>query len=403
MQAVLRPRTEETEQRAEPVLAGAVERLRWGGGHVLVAALGSAWLLLVAGAALGLVHALRTGDAGQVGRLIGATLAQVPAVWVLGALAAALVGAVPRLVAAAWAVLAVCLLLGQVGQLLSLPDWVLDASPFQHVRQRAGAPPDPRRWCCCSPWPRRWPRSAPPASAAATSAEAWAAQSRPASWASSAIWVRLSRSSLVMRARCGSSRSPRTCRARRRSPALVRPRATASDHVRLPLGERREVAARGPARHEPPSAANRAMSRRITAGDRIGSPAATRRTASTIRAGGVSLSRKPLAPARSARSTFSSASKVVSTITSGGSGRRRSAAVALMPVHAGHPDVHQHHVRRVPVSAAATSSPSPASPTTSIPSAPSSIIAQPAADQRVVVDDEDPDRARLTPATAATP
>ena len=133
VQAVLRARTEETEQRAEPVLAGAVRRLRWGGGHVLVAALGSAWLLLVAGVALGLVHAWRTGDTGQIGRLIGATLAQVPAVWVLGALAAALVGAVPRLVAAAWAVLAVCLLLGQVGQLLSLPDWVLDASPFQHA------------------------------------------------------------------------------------------------------------------------------------------------------------------------------------------------------------------------------------------------------------------------------
>jgi ABC-2 type transport system permease protein len=133
VQAVLRARTEETEQRAEPVLAGAVRRLRWGGGHVLVAALGSAWLLLVAGAALGLVHAWRTGDGGQTGRLIGATMAQVPAVWVLGALAAALVGAVPRLVAAAWAVLALCLLLGQVGQLLSLPDWVLDASPFQHA------------------------------------------------------------------------------------------------------------------------------------------------------------------------------------------------------------------------------------------------------------------------------
>jgi ABC-2 type transport system permease protein len=132
VQAVLRARTEETAQRAEPVLAGATSRLRWGGGHVLVAALGSAWLLLVAGAALGLLHALRTGDAGQFGRLVGATTAQVPAAWVLGALAAALVGAVPRLVAAAWGVLAGCLLLGQVGQLLSLPDWVLDLSPFQH-------------------------------------------------------------------------------------------------------------------------------------------------------------------------------------------------------------------------------------------------------------------------------
>jgi ABC-2 type transport system permease protein len=132
VQAVLRARAEETAGRAEPVLAGATGRLRWAGGHVLVAALGSAWLLLVAGAALGLMHALRTGDAGQVGRLIGATTAQVPAVWVLGALAVALLGAVPRLVAVAWAVLAGCLLLGQVGQLLSLPDWVLDVSPFQH-------------------------------------------------------------------------------------------------------------------------------------------------------------------------------------------------------------------------------------------------------------------------------
>ena len=130
---MLRARTEETAQRAEPVLAAGTDRLRWGGAHVLIAALGSAWLLAVAGAALGLVHALRTGDLGQVGVLLGATLAQVPAVWVLGALAVALAGAVPRLIAAAWAVLAGCLLLGQIGQLLSLPDWLLDVSPFRHA------------------------------------------------------------------------------------------------------------------------------------------------------------------------------------------------------------------------------------------------------------------------------
>jgi ABC-2 type transport system permease protein len=133
VQAVLRARAEETAQRAEPVLAAGTERLRWAGAHVLIAALGSGWLLLVSGVALGLVHSLRTGDPGQVGALTGATLAQLPAVWVLGALAAALAGAVPRLVALAWGALAGCLLLGQIGQLLGLPGWLLDASPFQHA------------------------------------------------------------------------------------------------------------------------------------------------------------------------------------------------------------------------------------------------------------------------------
>ena len=75
--------------------------------------------------------------------------------------------------------------------------------------------------------------------------------------------------------------------------------------------------------------------------------AATRRTACTISAGGVSLSRKPPAPARSARSTCSSASKVVSTSTSGGSRRGAQRLGGGQPVHPGHPDVHQHHVRGV--------------------------------------------------------
>lgn len=137
VQAVLLARAEETAQRVEPLLAAGTDRLRWAGAHVLVAALGSAWLLGVAGAALGVVHGRRTEDAGQVGVLTGAALAQAPAAWVLGALAAALAGALPRLVAAAWAALAGCLLLGQVGELLSLPGWLLDVSPFQHA---GGAP-----------------------------------------------------------------------------------------------------------------------------------------------------------------------------------------------------------------------------------------------------------------------
>src|ERR1700761_5749107 len=47
--------------------------------------------------------------------------------------------------------------------------------------------------------------------------------------------------------------------------------------------------------------------------------------------GGASFSRKPLAPARSAPSTFSSASNVVRTMTSGGWVMLRSRRVALIP------------------------------------------------------------------------
>ena len=64
--------------------------------------------------------------------------------------------------------------------------------------------------------------------------------------------------------------------------------------------------------------------------------------------GRVSLSRKPLAPARSASCTSASSSKVVSTSTC----VRRAGRVGHDPpgrleaVHPRHPDVHQHHVGR---------------------------------------------------------
>lgn len=134
VQTVLRLRAEEAELRAEPVLATGVSRGRWAGAHVLVGLLGTGWLLLAAAVTLGLVHGLRVHDVGgQLRTLTAGALAQLPAVWVLGGLAVLLVGALPRLVALAWAALAACLLLGQVGELLELPGWALDLSPFRHV------------------------------------------------------------------------------------------------------------------------------------------------------------------------------------------------------------------------------------------------------------------------------
>ncbi|MGW2583799.1 ABC transporter permease [Streptomyces virginiae] len=131
--SVLRLAGEESGQRAEPLLANAVGRLRWAGGHLAVAFGGSALILLLAGLGLGIGHGWEPGAA------IGATLAQLPAVWLIGALAALLHGAVPRYAAAAWAVAGGSLALGWVGPALDLPQAVLNLSPFAHLPRLPGA------------------------------------------------------------------------------------------------------------------------------------------------------------------------------------------------------------------------------------------------------------------------
>jgi len=93
-------------------------------------------VLGAAGLSAGLVHGLRIGDvAGQVPRMLGAAVAQVPAVWVLGAIAVLLTGLWPRLVALGWAALGLCFALTQVGELLGLPEWALGLSPLRHTPQ----------------------------------------------------------------------------------------------------------------------------------------------------------------------------------------------------------------------------------------------------------------------------
>jgi len=130
--SVLRLHGEETSGRAEPVLANAVGRLRWAAGHLAVAFGGTVLIMLLAG--LGFA----VGHGGRVGPLLGACLAQVPAVWVIGGAAVLLHGLLPRAAVAAWAVAGAVLLLGWVGPALDVPRAVLDLSPFGHLPKLPG-------------------------------------------------------------------------------------------------------------------------------------------------------------------------------------------------------------------------------------------------------------------------
>jgi ABC-2 type transport system permease protein len=122
---VLRLQAEETASRADPVLSGSVGRVCWGHGHVLVAVAGTAALPAVAGIATGLGYGLRAPQpvtvGGEVARMFGAGMAELPAALVVAAIAAAAFGLLPdACVGVAWGVLGLAVLVNLIGQTLQL-------------------------------------------------------------------------------------------------------------------------------------------------------------------------------------------------------------------------------------------------------------------------------------------
>jgi ABC-2 type transport system permease protein len=136
VQGALRLRSEEAGGRAEPLLATKVSRSAWVFGHLGVVFLGATALLAAGGISAALAHGVRTGDvSGALADLAPAAPLQLPAVAVIAALTFALFGLMPRASSAAWAFLAASVVLAQLGQILRLPGWLLNLSPFAHIPQ----------------------------------------------------------------------------------------------------------------------------------------------------------------------------------------------------------------------------------------------------------------------------
>src|SRR5215204_6146217 len=133
IQSTLRARGEETAGRAAVVLATATSRASFGGSHLAVALAGSVLLLAAGGLGEGIGVLISTGDLGELPRLIGASLAHLPAMWVLGGVAALVFGLAPRAVMLVWGAFALCFFLAMFGDLLDVPGWLIDVSPFSHI------------------------------------------------------------------------------------------------------------------------------------------------------------------------------------------------------------------------------------------------------------------------------
>jgi len=136
VQVLLRMRAEEADGQLESVLATAVSRPRWVASHAITALLGATALLLVFATGTGLAAGGVLGDpAGQVRTLIGASLVQLPAILVIGAVVIATVALLRRFAGpVSWALLMASILLGPMfGPTLKLPQWAQDISPFTHL------------------------------------------------------------------------------------------------------------------------------------------------------------------------------------------------------------------------------------------------------------------------------
>ncbi|QDQ97107.1 ABC transporter permease [Tomitella fengzijianii] len=140
---VLRLRGEETSGRAELLVVAGVSRRRWIGGWLAVTAAAAVVLAVCGAAGAAVADALATGDASQLARIFGAMLVPLAAVAVVGGLAAALVGLAPRVQHVTWVVVAWAYIAGWFGDLLGLPGWAVDLSPFSWAAQ---APAETMGW-----------------------------------------------------------------------------------------------------------------------------------------------------------------------------------------------------------------------------------------------------------------
>lgn len=128
---------EENDGRTEEVLATATERSTTFLAVALVALGGVAWLLVVTGAAMA-VGAV--GAAVSAGQVLAAALVQIPAVWVVAALALLALSWHSRWAVAGWGLIVAFFLVGPLAELLQLPGWVAGLSPYSHVPK---VPADP--------------------------------------------------------------------------------------------------------------------------------------------------------------------------------------------------------------------------------------------------------------------
>lgn len=135
IQALQRMRAEEVSGQLEPVLATNVGRWKWMFSHMGCAFAGIVTLSLILGVSSGIAYLISSDSTlAKASLAIPAALVHIPAILVVAGFAISVFGLLPRLsIAFSWLFFGLCMLMGQFGAVLDLPQWLLNISPFTHT------------------------------------------------------------------------------------------------------------------------------------------------------------------------------------------------------------------------------------------------------------------------------
>lgn len=131
---------EESRERLEPVIVAYGSRVKYFLSNVALSFAASLVFMLVAGSMMALI--MSNSDIGlSFGDVLAQALLTVPALWAIAGVAAAVVGARPHVIIAAWAGVFLSFGLTILGPTFNLWDWIISISPFEHVPQVLGGDP----------------------------------------------------------------------------------------------------------------------------------------------------------------------------------------------------------------------------------------------------------------------
>ena len=135
--AAMKPRNEEKDHRAEHVLSRVVPRVKYLADYIVLAYASSVLIPLATAMGIYAASASVMGDANPftLELLLKANMVYLPALWVMIGIAVLLVGALPKISGAIWGYFGFVCFASFMGEVIGVPDWVLNLAPLKHVPQ----------------------------------------------------------------------------------------------------------------------------------------------------------------------------------------------------------------------------------------------------------------------------